>query len=323
MKILILHSKLDENLRQDQIDTLNEVEYVKKSLIKLWHIVSCLGFDVNLEKNILNINKIQPDFVFNLVEDVLWKWQLVYLATSLLEHLRIPYSGCGNQSMFITTDKILAKKIMEVYDIVTADRFDLTNIDNKNLDINSKYIIKPVNEDASIWIDCDCIISWDKKDDIKNLIINKEKIFWYKFFAEKYIDGREFNLSIMSIDWKIVVLPAAEIIFTEFQNRPRIVDYKAKWDEGSFEYKNTNRSFNILREDQNLIYKLNEITLKCREVFSLTGYARVDFRVDKNQNIFVLEINTNPCISTDSWFFAACQKHGIDYDEMINHIINI
>jgi len=309
-----------ENPRQDQLDTLHEVETVKKSLENWWHKVSSLDFDINLEKNIENIKKIKPDFIFNLVEDVLWKWKLVHLTTTFLEYLKIPYSGCDNQSMFVTTDKVLSKKIMKSNKIRTADWFDVKNIDSK-LNKKSKYIIKAVDEDASVWIDETCIIKWTNIKKIKKKLIEKEKEIWSRFFAEEFIDGREFNISIMTINWRPTVLPHAEIIFSGFKNKNKIIDYKAKRDEESFEYKNTNRSFEFTKEDKKLLNKLSKITIKCREVFELKWYARVDFRVDKNQNIYVLEINANPCISPDAWFFGACQKQWMTYDEMINLII--
>jgi len=321
MKILILHSHLWKIPREDQLDTLNEVEAVKKSLINLWHKVSGLDFEINLEKNIENISKIEPNFVFNLVEDILWKWKLIHLATWILEYLKIPYSGCDDQSMFVTTNKILSKKIMKWYKIPTADRFDLSDIESKKLKKSSKYIIKAIDEDASVWIDKTCVISGHEKDKIKKKLVQKEKEIWSKFFAEEFIDGREFNISIMTIQEKPIVLPHAEIVFSNFKNKNKIIDYNAKRNENSFEYKNTNRSFELEKKDKKLLDKLIKVTMKCRKVFELSWYARVDFRVDNKNNIYVLEINANPCISPDAWFFAACQKYGMTYDEMIKNIV--
>ena len=54
----------------------------------------------------------------------------------------------------------------------------------------------------------------------------------------------------------------------------------------------------------------------------LHGYARVDFRVDSEGNPFVLEVNTNPCISKDAGFIAACQRGGLEYKEVIRRILD-
>ena len=55
---------------------------------------------------------------------------------------------------------------------------------------------------------------------------------------------------------------------------------------------------------------MKAIALSCWKAFDLHGYARVDFRVDKDRNPFVLEVNTNPCLSKDAGFIAACRRGG-------------
>jgi D-alanine-D-alanine ligase len=102
----------------------------------------------------------------------------------------------------------------------------------------------------------------------------------------------------------------------------KIVDYKAKWDADSFEYNNTIRNFDFYENDANLISALREIALRCWDVFSLRGYARIDFRVDNNGKPWVLEINSNPCLSPDAGFAAALQQAKIKYHEAIGFIID-
>ncbi len=71
-----------------------------------------------------------------------------------------------------------------------------------------------------------------------------------------------------------------------------------------------------------LISSLREISLRCWNIFSLRGYARVDFRVDNNGKPWVLEINANPCLSPDAGFAAALEKASIKYHEAIGFIID-
>jgi D-alanine-D-alanine ligase len=102
----------------------------------------------------------------------------------------------------------------------------------------------------------------------------------------------------------------------------KIVDYKAKWDADSFEYNNTIRKFDFQDDDAPLISSLREISLQCWNIFSLRGYARVDFRVDNNGKPWVLEINANPCLSPDAGFAAALEQAKIKYHEAIGLIID-
>jgi D-alanine-D-alanine ligase len=67
---------------------------------------------------------------------------------------------------------------------------------------------------------------------------------------------------------------------------------------------------------------MTDISLRCREIFELKGYARIDFRVDQQNKPYVLEVNINPCLSPDAGFPAACQKAGMTYSEMIERIIH-
>ena len=126
-------------------------------------------------------------------------------------------------------------------------------------------------------------------------------------FIEEYIDGREFNISLIGTSNAPLILPYAEIKFLNFPpEKSKIVGYDAKWDKNSFEYQNTVRSFEFNKTDQSLLDNLKYLALKCWEVFRIDGYARVDFRVDSKGIPYILEINVNPCISPDSGFFAAC-----------------
>jgi D-alanine-D-alanine ligase len=117
-------------------------------------------------------------------------------------------------------------------------------------------------------------------------------------------------------------LPIAEILFKNYPDgKEKVVGYTSKWNEKSFEYKNTVRSFTVDPDDTDLLMKLKKITEECWKVFNLSGYARVDYRVSEDGEIYILEVNANPCISPDAGFSAACNKAGYSYTKMIENII--
>jgi D-alanine-D-alanine ligase len=74
-------------------------------------------------------------------------------------------------------------------------------------------------------------------------------------------------------------------------------------------------------EDAPLLSELSSLAQKCWEGFDLKGYARVDVRVDADNNPWVLEINANPCISPNGGFMAASEKSGVLYHDMIACIV--
>jgi D-alanine-D-alanine ligase len=142
------------------------------------------------------------------------------------------------------------------------------------------------------------------------------------WFLEEFIRGREFNLSLIGGKGGPVVLPPAEMQYVGYpENKPKILNFASKWDEESFEYHHTIRTFDLPAKDNALITEMTYICYHCQKIFELKGYARVDFRVDENNKPYVLEVNINPCLSPDAGFPAACQKAGMSYTEMIDHII--
>jgi D-alanine-D-alanine ligase len=142
------------------------------------------------------------------------------------------------------------------------------------------------------------------------------------WFAERFINGREFNLSVIAGENGPIVFPPAEIDFSAFPpERLKIVGYSAKWAPDSFEYSATPRRFTFPPEDESLLRHLETLARKCWQVFQLRGYARVDFRVDPDGQPWILEINTNPCLSPDAGFAAAAAQAGWSLDQVVAAVL--
>jgi D-alanine-D-alanine ligase len=229
----------------------------------------------------------------------------------------MPYTGVPLDALFVSTNKVLAKKLMRFNQLPTADFYSMDELGKLNPE--KTYIAKPIWEEASVGISADYIFTAsepEKMERIKQLAVSH-------YFVEEFIDGREFNVSILANGKEVEVLPPAEMIFSEyFDKHPRIVGYKAKWDETSEEYKQTNRAFGTLHKEPELRDKLIEVCQKSWSAFNLKGYVRIDFRVDENSNIYILEINGNPCIAPDSGFVAAVRYAGYSVEDMVKRIID-
>jgi D-alanine-D-alanine ligase len=119
------------------------------------------------------------------------------------------------------------------------------------------------------------------------------------------------------------VLPAAEIDFSAFPaGKPHLVGYRAKWEEDSFEYQNTPRTFDFPPQDGPLLARIGQLARACWRLFGMRGYTRVDFRVDQAGQPWILEVNANPCLSPDAGFAAALQRAGIAYHTAIARILD-
>ncbi len=187
----------------------------------------------------------------------------------------------------------------------------------------ARFLLKAVHEHASFGMDDGAVITASSIDEVASAISDRHRQFGKPFFAEAFIDGREFNLSVLDRgDGTPEVLPAAEITFETFPaDKPRIVGYAAKWVSDSFEYSETPRRFDFGPEDKHLLEELRELAEQTWHALGLAGYARVDFRVDEQGRSWVIEANANPCLSLDAGFAAALANCGIAYKEAIRRII--
>lgn len=318
MKALCLYNKPLKKGDKDDLDVLDQRDAVFNSLMKLGYEVLCLPVTLNLEAMIKYIHKIRPSLIFNLVESLDGRGQFLHFVPQVLDSLHYQYTGCKAEALYLTTNKLLTKEKLKSAGLPTPPWISLSEIDNKNLGM--PCIIKPVGEDASIGLD-DNAICFDSGS-VQEMILEHSKSFG-ECFAESFVIGREFNLSVLDSPEGPCVLPAAEILFVDYpENKAKIVDYRAKWQEDSFEYQHTIRSFDFAEEDLPLIERLVEMARQCWNLFGLSGYARVDFRVDEKGDIWILEINANPCISPDSGFVAAAREAGIDYVQLIERIVD-
>jgi D-alanine-D-alanine ligase len=317
-RVIILYNKVEDHANLDEKDVLAQVNFVAENLLKLGYNPINVPITFDLSEAVKIIKSINPHFIFNLVEAFNSKGEFVYFAPALLNYLRIPYTGANLIPMFITTNKLLTKKELKRHNINTAPWFEIKDIDK--IKPEERYIIKPIAEDGSVEID-DHSVFWGNDFAYIERIKQMSPNYYY---IEKFIDGREINLGLLggTNDSIPEVLPAAEFTFDNFgPDKPRILGYRAKWIEDSYEYENSLRDFEIPEEDAPLIHKLGQIATQCWKVFHLSGYARVDFRIDHNNNPFVLEINTNPCINPDSGFVAASERAGLKFTDVITRMI--
>jgi len=320
-KIVILHSDISPDAREDELDCLQQAESIAGALRTLNYEAVLLPFELNLNNTITMLKSLKPYAVFNIVETLDSRGSLIYFAPAILDILQIPYTGCPTEAVFQTSNKPLSKKIMHYAGIATPSWMDQKGFGSRT-DTADIYLIKSSWEHASIGLDEDSLIPYINNENLlQEMTLRKGKLGG-SCYAEAYIDGREFNVALISDREGVEVLPIAEMIFQDYApDKPKIVDYKAKWIADSFEYNNTIRKYDLPESDSDLISDLREIALRCWHLFSLRGYARVDFRVDKNSKPWVLEINSNPCLSPDAGFAAALQHANIKYHEAIGLII--
>jgi D-alanine-D-alanine ligase len=234
--------------------------------------------------------------------------------------------------MCLTSHKVLAKQRLAAAHLPTPPWIgpwpdDVPNLPPTALDPagmpDGKWIVKSVWEHASIGLDETTHLLCDHADRAATLLQERAPRLGGACFAERFIDGREFNLALLAAPGGPQVLPPAEILFEGYADQAlKIVGYRAKWDSDSYEFHHTPRRFAFPPEDAALLARLRDLALQCWRLFGLNGYARVDFRIDAAGRPWILEINANPCLSPDAGFAAALDAAGISFAGAVERILS-
>jgi D-alanine-D-alanine ligase len=315
-KILILYNKISKKPTGDELDVLDQVKIVSDALKELQYEVPELQLDMNLDKAIRGIKKIKPYIIFNLAESIYNKGEFAYFAPAVLTYLDIPFTGNPLIPMFLSSNKVLAKKELTRIGVPTPGWLTLDQLSLLNPE--KKYILKPTWEEGSLGLDEHSIFIGSDSAYISSI---KEKNKNY-YFIEEFVDGREFNVSIIGTNKGPKVLPIAEMTFNKFpEGKPKIMGYTAKWKEDSFEYINTRRTFTIPKTDQEIKDQIVEICKRCWIEIGFKGYVRIDFRLSADRIPYVIDINLNPCISPSGGFVAASEKAGYKFTKVMELIL--
>jgi D-alanine-D-alanine ligase len=303
---------------ESSIDVMAQVQAVETSLGELGHDPIRLPFIRDLATFTLRLRREKITAAFNLCESVDDNPHLIGHPAAVLELLDIPFTGSSAGPLMISTNKLLAKRILQGAGIQTPAAYLYQGEQNiQTTGLCFPVILKPQFEDASIGIDQDSVLM-----DQPQLLPALQRLYGLHgpILIEEYIPGREFNISLFGFPTP-EVMPLAEIDFSGFpKDLHRIVGYQAKWDPESLEYKETKRIF-----PDNLPWhfasQMASVALECFHLFGLRDYGRVDLRLDKDNTINVLEINANPCLSPDAGFPAAVAENGKNYTEMVGNFL--
>jgi D-alanine-D-alanine ligase len=310
-----------QNLDLSIIEVKNEIEFVENSLRKAGFKVNVLPV-YNARRFINDILNLKTDLIYNFCEMVELESQEEVFAAGLFELVKVPYTGAPPMTLGLCLDKAKTKIILSHYGIPTA-KFDLFNesIDGcKKINLRFPVIVKPVREDASTGINEKSVV-YDRKE-LEERVEYIIKMFKQPALVEEFIDGREVNVAILGNN-PPVVLPISEIDFSHLPSHlPKIVSYEAKWIPNTDYYEKTIPICPAPLEPE-LERKIKDIALSCYKIMGCRDYARVDMRIDKEGNPYVLEVNPNPDLSRNAGFMRSASVYGLTPEETIVKIAEI
>ncbi|GAB6282077.1 MAG: ATP-grasp domain-containing protein [Ignavibacterium sp.] len=304
----------------ENLSPIDEFKIIKDKIAEQGYDVYTFNMQDNFYALIENLRKQKPDVIFNFIEIFNDQQKFEINIAGIFELMKIPYTGASAIALANCQDKILTKRILKSAGIKTPD-FQIINEQKKRYThkLNYPLIIKPAFEDASAGIDVNAVVK--NHSELKNRIEFLLNDFQFPFLLEEFIDGRELNVAILG-DKKLEVLPISEIDFSKMpENLPNIVSYQAKWDQFHEVYHKTipvcpaNLSFEIEQ-------KIKNIAIDVFKIMGVRDYARIDMRLSKENEIFVLEVNPNPDLTEGAGFMRSAEAAGYSYDEILIKIIN-
>jgi D-alanine-D-alanine ligase len=329
LRVAIVYNEPSAAAAVDEADVLLQVEAVTSALEGRGHSVERIPCGLDLDALAARLARTAPDVVFNLAEGLAGHERLCAVVPSLLDTLAIPYTGCPAEALFVTGSKLLTKERLAAAALPTP-RFG-ARWPARSADVLAAafepgvYIIKPEWEHGSVGMHDEMVVEVRSRAELEERLAELGEREGRACFAEGFVEGRELNLAILgpaSPGDPPLVLPPAEIDFSAFPTgKPRIIGWAAKWDEGSFEYHNTPRRFTFAENDVPILAEASRLAAACWELFALSGYARVDFRVDEDGQPVILEVNSNPCLSPDAGFDAAVVEAGLTFGDAIDRIV--
>jgi D-alanine-D-alanine ligase len=300
--------------RPDEIDTLLAAEAVAQALEDLGYATEIVGLSPGLG-GLDALPSCRPLVVFNLVDAVNGDGRLAPMVPARLDALGLRYTGARTAAWLDTLSKVATKLKLAHAGLPTPD----WSADGQGLDPEADVIVKPVWEHGSLGMDETSVMPGGA---VRQAIAERAVRWRTEHFAERFIEGREFNVSLLEGADGIQVLPVAEILFEGFtDSAPRIVGYDAKWTPDSPAFVGTPRRFGLEQAEPALARVLARHARACWALFGVSGYARVDFRVDPAGEPYILEVNMNPCLTPDAGFAAAALEAGLAYRDMIGAIV--
>ena len=323
IKVGIIHNEpipQGEPNWESSADVLAQVEAIESALRELGQPQVRIPFTRDLSRFVGQVQAAGIDMAFNLCESVDEDPLLIGHPAAVLELLSIPFTGSSAMALLLSTDKLTVKRLLTASGLRTPPFFLYEGGEVlRPAGLNFPVILKPRFQDASIGIEQESVV-----EESGGLFARLEDLYarYGAILVEEYVAGREFNVSLFGYP-QPRIMPLAEIDFSGFPaDLHRIVSYKAKWDEESFEYHHTQRIFpdNL---SESLQQTMRRMAQDCFALFGLRDYARVDLRLDRQGRLAILEINANPCLSPDAGFPAAVAENSMSYTEMVREFLRL
>jgi D-alanine-D-alanine ligase len=295
---------------------------VISTLRAMGHDVQALGVHDDLGDIRRASTEWTPHIAFNLLEgfdDVTIFDQNV---VSHLELLKLPYTGCNPRGLLLARDKSLSKKLLSYHRIRVpeCEVFRIGRPVRRPKRLAFPLIVKSLTQEASIGISQASVVESDEK--LKERVAFVHDSIGTAAIAEQYIEGRELYVGILG-NQLLQSMPVWELFFTNMPpDTRRIATDRVKWSV-KYQQKYGIESGPARDLDEEVCTRIQHLCKRAYRGLELSGYARIDMRLDGGGNVWILEANPNPQIARGEDFAASAAKIGVSYESLLQRILNL
>ncbi|MGB7219522.1 MAG: hypothetical protein WBD07_12010 [Vicinamibacterales bacterium] len=318
---LIPPAKIEEGTDLTSVPWRTEYDVIS-TLTSMGHEVQALGVHDDLGEIRRASTEWKPHIAFNLLEgfdDITIFDQNV---VSHLELLKLSYTGCNARGLLLARDKSLSKKLL-AYHRIAVPEFEVFRIGRpirRPKRLAFPLMVKSLTQEASIGISQASVVDSDEK--MKERVTFIHESIGTAAIVEQYVEGRELYVGIIG-NQVLQVLPVWELFFTNMpEGARRIATDRVKW---SVKYQkkygiDSGPARDLTQAQADAIQHICKRTYRALE---MSGYARIDLRLDQSGNVWVLEANPNPQIARGEDFAASAENIGLSYEAVLQRIVNL
>jgi D-alanine-D-alanine ligase len=305
----------NEKLSEETVEEMAQQAY--EAVLSLDYPAVLIPLKESFMGFLRRIQEVKPQVIINLCESFCGRPKLEANVAAAYELLEIPFTGNPARTLTLCQDKFQTKSILASHGLPTA-KCRLVAAADQAVGLRFPLIVKPNAEDASLGVYPDSVVRDGKA--LRERILKILETYEEPALVEEFIEGREFNVAVMDGE-KPEALPVSEIDFSAMpEGLPRIVSYEAKWFEDHDLYLKT-PPVCPARVADTVRARLQECAVKAFEAMGCQDYARVDFRMNKDGDIFILEVNPNPDIRLNAGYVRALAAREMDYPSFWGRMI--
>jgi D-alanine-D-alanine ligase len=304
----------------DVLEAEWKMEYdVIETLKEIGHSVEVLGVHDDLTRIRHTIGRFKPRIVFNLMEAFAGVMTFDQNVVSYLELLRMPYTGCNPRGLILARDKALSKKLLAYHRIPVPD-FTVVRVGQKPKlprKLRFPLIVKSLFFEASVGISQASVV--EHEEQLVRRVYFIHESLGTAAIVEQFIDGRELYVGVIGNE-RLQVFPVWEMSFADMtDNRWRIATERVKW---STKYQKTHGIMtDRARLPETETARIQHVAKRVYRALDLSGYARIDLRIDSEGRVYVLEANPNPNLAYGEDFAESAEVAGTSYERLLDRIV--